>query len=131
MNPNGAWNGPGGMPVAGGSGSMFVQHDGWWMGALHLLPLLLLVVLAGVVIWGVLRLTGRGTPLIAGVGPPGAQPPPFPPRDQALEELRVRYARGEVARTEYLERSADLGGPTIPDAPADRPLSGEPPADQE
>jgi len=37
--------------------------------------------------------------------------------DQALEALRVRYARGEVDRTEYLERRADLGGQAIPDAP--------------
>jgi hypothetical protein len=52
------------------------------------------------------------------------------PDDPAREELRVRYARGEVDRIEYLERSADLGGPTIPDAPADTPPR-EPPADQE
>jgi putative membrane protein len=103
---------------------MFIHHDSWWMGALHLLPLLLLVVLVGVVVWGVLRLTAHGTPLLAGVGAPTGPPAAFPPRDQALEALRVRYARGEVDRTEYLERSADLGGPTIADP-------GETPADQE
>ncbi len=118
------------MPDAG-PGSMFIQHDTWWIGALHLLPLVLLVVLAGVVVWGVLRLTAHGTPLLAGVGGPTRPPSAFPPRDQALDELRVRYARGEVDRTDYLERSADLGGPPIPEAPADRTLPGEPPADQE
>ncbi len=130
MNPNGPWSGPG-MPDAGPSGSMFIQRDAWWMGALHLLPLVLLVVLAGVVVWGVLRLTAHGAPLLAGVGGPARPRSAFPPRDQALEELRVRYARGEVDRTDYLERSADLGGPPIPEAPADRTLPGEPPADQE
>ncbi len=133
MNPQGPWSGPG-MP-AGPPGSMFIHHDSWWAGALHLLPLLLLAALVGVVVWGVLRLTAQGTPMIAGVGAaPGDRmsPPPWPsPRDQALEELRVRYARGEVDRTDYLERSADLGGPPTPDAPADRTLPGEPPADQE
>jgi putative membrane protein len=129
MNPNGPWSGPG-FPDAGPSGSMF-PHDTWWMGALHLLPLVLLVVLAGVVVWGVLRLTAHGAPLLAGVGGSTRPPTALPPRDRALEELRVRYARGEVDRTDYLERSADLGGPPIPEAPADRTLPGEPPADQE
>jgi uncharacterized membrane protein len=119
MNPNGPWNG--GMPN-GPPDSMFVHHETWLMGAVHLLPLLLLAVLVGVVVWGVLRLTAHGTPLIAGVGGPA-----FPVRDQALEALRVRYARGEVDRTEYLERSADLGGPVIPEAPDPE----ETPADQE
>jgi putative membrane protein len=124
---NGPRSGPGGMPQGSGPGSMLVHQESWWMGALHLLPLLLLVVLAGVVVWGVLRLTGRGTPLtVAMAAPTGSSA-----RDRALDELRVRYARGEVDRTDYLERSADLGGPTIPDAPADRTLPGEPPADQE
>ena len=36
--------------------------------------------------------------------------------DQALEELRVLYARGELDRSDFLERSADLGGPPHPDA---------------
>jgi putative membrane protein len=126
MNRVGPWNGPGGTPDGGTPGSVFIHQDSWWIGALHLLPLFLLVVLAGVVVWGVLRLTSRGTPLMAGVG----DPTPMPPYDPALEELRVRYARGEVDRIEYLERSADLGGPTIPDAPAGTPPR-EPPADQE
>jgi hypothetical protein len=52
MNPNGPWSGPGGMPQGSGPGSVLVHQESWWMGALHLLPLLLLVVLAGVVVWG-------------------------------------------------------------------------------
>jgi hypothetical protein len=129
MNPQGPWSRPG-MP-AGPPGSMFIHHDSWWAGALHLLPLLLLAALIGVVVWGVLRLTAQGTPMIAGVGAPVGPLPGSSPRDRALEELRVRYARGEVDRTDYLARSADLVGPPTPDAPADRTLPGEPPADQE
>jgi putative membrane protein len=120
MNPNPPW----GEPQDGGPSSwMLVHHESWWMGMLHLLPLLLLAVLIAVIVWGVLHLTSRGAPMTAAVGPPSVTA-----HDRALEELRVRYARGEVDRTDYLERSADLGGREIPDAPADL---GPPPADQE
>ena len=44
--------------------------------------------------------------------------------DQALEALRVRYARGALGRSDPLERSADLGGPPNPDAT----LPGQAPA---
>ena len=44
--------------------------------------------------------------------------------DQALEALRVRYARRALGRSDSLERSADLGGPPNPDAA----LPGQPPA---
>ena len=43
-----------------------------------------------------------------------------PPRssDAALQEARVRYARGEMTREEFLQISTDLGGPaTIPPPP--------------
>jgi hypothetical protein len=126
MDPQGPWNAPG-MPGAPG-GPMFVHHDAWWAGPLHLLPLVLLAVSIGVLVWGVLRLTAERSPMLARVGASkGPQGPP--PRDRALEELRVRYARGEVDRTDYLARSADLGGPPVPDMPTDRPLE-EPPAVQ-
>jgi putative membrane protein len=42
--------------------------------------------------------------------------PPF--RSPGLDELDVRYARGEVTRDEYLQRRADLGGIAPPPAPA-------------
>ncbi|WP_017537431.1 SHOCT domain-containing protein [Nocardiopsis halophila] len=44
----------------------------------------------------------------------GAPPPAFPPEegprrpDPALDELRLRYARGEIGREEYLQRRIDL-----------------------
>jgi uncharacterized membrane protein len=40
-----------------------------------------------------------------------------PPRapDTALQEARLRYARGEMSREDFLQISTDLGGaPTIP-----------------
>jgi putative membrane protein len=38
--------------------------------------------------------------------------------DQALEALRLRYARGEVTREEFLQASEDLGGATPPPSSA-------------
>jgi putative membrane protein len=32
-------------------------------------------------------------------------------RDPALESVRMRYARGEIGRDEFLQASADLGAP--------------------
>ena len=36
-------------------------------------------------------------------------------RDPALEHARVRYARGELSRDDYLRVVNDLGGPAPPD----------------
>jgi putative membrane protein len=101
-----------------------MQHDTWWQGGFHLLPLLLFAIFIGVLVWGILRLSSPGA-FASAMMPAGPMPPT---RDQALEELRVRYARGELDRNDFLERSADLGGPPIPDAT----FPGQPPApDQE
>lgn len=89
--------------------AQFVHHDMWSSGPAHLLPLLLFAILVGVIVWGVLRLSAQRTPALAGVGAPAGSPPALPPRDHAQEELRVRYARGDIDRTEYLERATDLG----------------------
>ena len=129
MNPTAPFP-PGGMPQAGPGWGPYVQHDAWWQGGLHLLPLLLLIVLIGVIVWGVLRLSSTGALAIAGNRPGAPATPPGPPfrehpQDQAMHELRVRYARGELDRSDFIERSADLGGPPNPD---DRTLPGEPPA---
>ena len=43
---------------------------------------------------------------------------PPPHADTALQEARMRYARGEMTREEFLQISSDLGGPaTIPPPP--------------
>ncbi len=110
--------GPQGMPGWG----PYVHHDTWWQSGFHLLPLLLLAVLIGVVVWGVLRLSSSGALAASPAGPIDLDGPRLP--DRALEELRVRYARGELERDDFLERRADLGGPPAPDMS----LPGEPPA---
>jgi putative membrane protein len=82
-------------------------HHGFWL--FGLLPLILWVVLIGVVIWAVLRVTSRHGLAMAPAAP-GPHGPPGPRPDGALEELRLRYARGEMSREEFLQRSSDLGG---------------------
>jgi len=91
-------------PTPGGPGQWYVHHDTWWQSAGHLLPLVLFAILIGVVIWAVLRTTSSRAAIAAA---PAVAPPP--PVDNALQELRVRYARGDISREDYLERSADLG----------------------
>ena len=81
---------------------------GHWVFAITLLVLFL--VLIGVIVWGVLRLGSAGS-LSRGVPPAAA-----PPRDPALDELRLRYARGELDRDQYLERARDLGA-EVPSPP--------------
>jgi uncharacterized membrane protein len=69
--------------------------------------LLLLVgflVLAGLAVAWLVRLTRDG--------PAGAAAAP----DAALESVRLRYARGEIDRDEFVRVSTDLGAP--PPAPA-------------
>jgi putative membrane protein len=125
MNPNAPFlpgQGPQGMPGWGSN----IHQDAWWQSGLHLLPLILFAIFIGVLVWGVLRLSSTGALAAAREATSAGDPPSRPPlRDHALEELRVRYARGELDRTDFLERSADLGGgqPT-PDATR----SAEPPA---
>lgn len=34
--------------------------------------------------------------------------------DEALDALRLRYARGEITRDEFLQANQDLGGPEPP-----------------
>ena len=41
--------------------------------------------------------------------------------DEALEALRLRYARGEVSREEFIQASEDLGGAPTPPAPPPEP----------
>jgi uncharacterized membrane protein len=65
---------------------------GHWIG---LILLILIIVGIGVLVWQNDR--SRLRPQRAG-------------HDPAVAELRLRYARGDISREEYIERSADLGG---------------------
>jgi uncharacterized membrane protein len=88
----------------------------------HLLPLLLFAVAIGVAIWGIWRFTSR--PAVATATANG----PLPVRpDTAVEELRIRYARGDVTREEYLTRAGDLGAEIPPTVSP--PPQGDPPSE--
>lgn len=66
--------------------------------------------------------------------PPWPRPAPPSHIDPVLAELRMRYARGEISREEYLRRAADLGyspsavgDPAGPGGPPATPFTGVPP----
>jgi putative membrane protein len=86
-------------------GGRFFGDRGWWfLGGL--VPFVLLLALVGLAVWAILRATSHGSAMFA-APPAGAA---VVRRDGALEELRLRYARGEMSREEFLQRSQDLGG---------------------
>jgi len=85
-------------------------HRGWWIG---LVVLIMWGALIGVAVWAVHRFTSHRD-LVSGA------PPSSRPRvDGAVEALRLRYARGEIDREDFVQRSRDLGGPSP--APTDPP----------
>jgi len=94
-------------------GDYGMQHSGH--GLFAWLALLLLAVLVGLAIYALIRVAKRR--------PSGMAPTisPVSPADPALHELRVRYARGDVGRDEYLQKAADLGEPSLPGPPAAPP----------
>ncbi|GAB2487034.1 SHOCT domain-containing protein [Nocardiopsis aegyptia] len=74
-----------------------------------------IVVVLGLALCFVLAVTEVGRALRRNVGgrpidpaPPTPPSPAPPPLDAAAQELRMRYARGEISREEYLQRKVDL-----------------------
>lgn len=67
-----------------------------------------MVIPAALLILILLAASGAFTPRAA--YPPYVMPPP--PASSALDALNARYARGEIARDEYLRIKADLEGRT-------------------
>jgi uncharacterized membrane protein len=104
---------------------MYRYHEGWDHGGPHLLgwliPLIVVAGLAVLAVWAVRRLTA--TPLPPALPRSGA----VPQTDLALESARLRYAKGEISREDYLGIASDLGAP-IPDHPAPSPSAGGPDA---
>ena len=82
-----------------GHGGRLLGEPGWWPIVNGIIPLILWLGLIGLVVWAVMRFTrsGSGTPR----------------HDVALEELRRRYARGDLTREEFIQRSRDLGSPLL------------------
>ena len=66
---------------------------GWWM----MIPM---VMFWGIVVWGFVQLVSRGTPSSEGHSNHR--------EGIALEELKLRYARGEVGKEEYEAKRLDL-----------------------
>src|SRR5262245_1249819 len=98
------------------------EHDMWWHGPLSFVPRLLVVALLGRgTVWLVRRLSPM--PPAGAVGAAGI--PAAASFDPAVSELRMRYARGEVARDDYLSTMADLTGR---DAAAEADTAHGPPA---
>lgn len=80
---------------------------------------IVIAVLVALAVWLVMSLTRtRQLP-----PPPHALPLPGP-GDPALMEARIRYARGELTREQYLEIAGDLTGQPPPPPP---PVSPPPP----
>jgi uncharacterized membrane protein len=97
------------------------DHTWWASGGWHIVPLLMFVLFIGVVVWAVLRLTSSKTMTAPTTGVRAQR------ADAALDEVRVRYARGEMSREEFVQRFHDLGGQSVEAAPT-VPSVG-PPAD--
>ena len=96
------------------------MDHGWWPGMVgDLVPLLFLIALLAFGIWAVRRITEQDRMLAVGAGAR------MPVVDGALEELRLRYARGDLDRDGYVQRLHDLGG----EGPEPAPPSPPPPPD--
>jgi len=101
----------------------FGNHP-WWSVFGWLVPVLIVAMLVGAAVWVVARATKERTPSL----PPAGWLPPQPATpDPALEHARLRYARGEITRDEFLRLWSDLGGTTGNAPPVVAPPSATPP----
>jgi len=85
-------------------------HGGWFLsrGLLMCLGWVLLVLLVVLVVYLISGRTKRASP----APPSAAATPRLPkPSEDALEIARLRYARGDISRDEYLQMKADLQPP--------------------
>jgi len=106
-----------------GGGFFPVYHDGgpsaltWTIFALQLATLLGLFALLAMAAARARFAFRHGPP--PGFGPRRFGPPGFggPRNDDPLELVRMRYARGEIDRDQYLQASRDLGGRPGDEAP--------------
>ncbi len=98
----------------------YYTHGGFfWLGGLF--SLLVVVALVAGVILVVRQLSAHPHT------PQGRPDAPSTPLSRAVEELDLRYARGEIERTEYLQRRADLMHGAHPMAPPPGPGPAAPP----
>jgi hypothetical protein len=102
-------------------------HTDWWS-IDRLVPILLMLLLIGVVVWAVVRLTRQPSPALAGaVDPAPGKTSPSVIADPALEQVRLRYGRGELDRDTFLQIVGDLSsGGVDGEATAEPPPSVTP-----
>jgi hypothetical protein len=94
-------------------------HHPWWASFEWIIPMLMLALLVGLVVWTILRLSDRNRPVASSLPTPGGI-------DQAIVRARLRYAGGEIDRETFVQISHDLSPPgetaagpeTDPAAPA-------------
>jgi putative membrane protein len=79
-----------------------MMNSGWWQLGMILFWLLVLAGIVVLVVWAVRQFTGPGHGS-------SQMPPGQPPRDQACETARLRYAKGEITKEEYDEICRTLG----------------------
>jgi len=110
-----------------------IGHPGFWERVGWFLPLVVFALLLALAAFAVVRLIERGA------HPSGPPPPSHGGADAALNQVRYRYASGQLSREEYFRLMADLGGappyaaapppPPVPAAvPSPTPAAGAPPA---
>lgn len=85
-------------------------HEPWWHTWQAVIPILLILILGGVVIWLVVRMNRMETAPAVAPAPAGGGPPIAAPDDAALAHARMRYANGEIDRDTFLAIWTDLGG---------------------
>ena len=100
-------------------------HTDWWS-IDRLFPILLMLLLLGVVVWAVVRLTRQPTAIPAGRADPLPRSPSVSTSDPALEHVRLRYSRGEVDRDTFLQIVGDLSPGGVEGAADDPPPSVTP-----
>jgi uncharacterized membrane protein len=85
----------------------FERGVGWYWVAHAIFTFAIIAALVALVVWFVTNARRHNAPYAAAGPPP---PPAQPAQDPALLEARMRYARGEMSREDYLRIVADLTG---------------------
>jgi uncharacterized membrane protein len=83
-------------------------HPDWWS-IDRLAPILLILLLLAVVVWAVVRFTRQPRAVPAGAIDTGpGRSSPMAISDPAVDQVRQRYARGELDRDTFLQIVGDL-----------------------
>lgn len=94
---------------------------GWWS-IDRLVPILLMLLLIGVLVWVVVRFTRQPKAWASEmVAPRPGISSPSVTVDPAVEEARLRYGRGELDRDTFLQIVGDLSSSGVESGAADQP----------